>query len=105
MAIQRLTPQGEHNPIDGYVDHPLRIKALELLGQTLDDLTDEEYLGMGTDEGWYLALCERLGRLPSEVDPYLTAREATLLQAQGIVSTARQQLLSAKRDSQRRLSR
>lgn len=105
-AIRRLTPEGESNPIDGYVDHPARQKALELLEQTLDDLTDAEYLGLGTDEGWWYSLClDSLHRLPSEVEPALTAREYELLKARAVVQTAYAKLADAQRESQRRAAR
>lgn len=101
-----MTPEGEHNPVDGYADHPVRTKALELLGQTLDDLTDAEYLGMGTDEGWWLSLClDTMHRLPSEVEPTLTAREYELLKARALVQTAYSKVLEEHRESQRRAAR
>lgn len=85
------------------MNHPVREKALELLGQTLDDLTDAEYLGMGTDEGWFLGLClDTMHRLPSEVEATLTAREYELLKARALVQTAYAKVLAAHHESQRR---
>jgi hypothetical protein len=42
-----------------------------------------------TDDHWYVSLCiEDLRRLPSEINPILTMREYTLLQAHSIIKRA-----------------
>lgn len=68
----------------------MRRRALELLARTDDDLSDAElFMRQATDDHWYVSLCiEDLHRLPSEINPILTMREYTLLQAHSIIKRA-----------------
>lgn len=64
-----------------------------MVDRTLDDLTDVEVILRQTDEGWFADFClETLQRLPSEVEPTITMRECTLIQARGIVKQAQGEL-------------
>ena len=61
---------------------------------------------MGTDEGWWLTLClETMGRLPSEMEPLVTAREYTILKARSVVQSAYHKLLTAHAAEQRSAQR
>lgn len=70
------------------------MRALELAEREEGDLTDVEVLAQdATDDFWYVSLCvEQFHRLPSEVDPILTMREYTVLQAHSIIRKAMGQL-------------
>ena len=71
----------------------MRDRALELLVQTDDDLTDAEIFAQQGDPFWYVDLClEKLHRLPSEVDPLLLCREYTEIQAYHVVKRAMNEL-------------
>lgn len=67
----------------------MRARALESLARTNNDLTDAELFASQTDEYWFVDLCmEQLHRLPSEINPIITCREYTKLQAYYIVKRA-----------------
>ncbi len=85
----RLTLDEGRDPIDGSELNYVRRRAIEILGRTDDDLSDLELFARAPDAFWYVELClEKLGRLPSEVDPLLGCREYTTIQAYHIVKKA-----------------
>lgn len=56
-------------------------------------MSDVEVVLRQTDEGAFLGFClDELRRLPSEVEPIMTMREWTLIQARGIVRQAQSEL-------------
>lgn len=68
-------------------------RALQLCGRGIDDLTDVEVLLRQTDDGWFADFCiGELGKLPSEVEPLMTCREYTFLQARSLVKAAQSEL-------------
>ena len=92
-AIARLLPSDGPDPIDGSEQNAALRRAFELVDRTIDDLTDAEVILRQTDEGWFVNFClDELRRLPSEVEPFITMRECTLIQARGIARAAQAEL-------------
>lgn len=89
MRVLNLTLSDGIDPIDGSELNAVRTRALEILVRTEDEMTDLELFARAPDAFWYVDLClEKLGRLPSEVDPLLGCREYTTIQAYHIVKKA-----------------
>lgn len=71
----------------------VRRHALALLERTTDDLSDVELMNRSQDDYYYIGLClDKLHRLPSEIDAIIGCREYTLIQANGVVSRAMQDM-------------
>ncbi len=70
--------------------NPVRTRALEIMARGDGDLTDAEILAQdANDDFWFISMAvETLQRLPSEVEPLLTCREYTTLQAHSIIRRA-----------------
>lgn len=70
--------------------NPVRTRALEIMAREDTDLTDADILARdANDDFWFVSLTlESLHRLPSEVEPLLSMREYTSLQAYNIVKRA-----------------
>lgn len=70
--------------------NPVRTRALEIMAREDDELSDAEILARdANDDFWFVSLCiEQFHRLPSEIEPLLTCREYTVLQAHSIVARA-----------------
>lgn len=92
-----MTPTEPPDPIDGDTDSPVRREALRLIGRSADDLSDFEHLMRQTEAYWWLDYClARFQRLPVEIEPRLTCRQFTHLQAHAVVSDAYARLAKAK---------
>lgn len=85
------------DPVDGSENSLARRTIMADLARTDDDLTDAEIVSRATDDFWYIDLCvDQLHRLPSEVDPILTCREYTHLQAYSLVKRTLHKLAQKK---------
>jgi hypothetical protein len=73
-----------------------------LLARGEDDLSDAEvFAQQGGEEYWYTKFCVTdLHRLPCEVDPILTCREYTQIQAYHMIERAMEGLARTFKDQQ-----